>query len=72
MPNKDFYDKTPAQYDPIYSDAFPLLQGAVPAPSLSEQDRIRIQVLLNEQCITPTIGPKANPKYKAPGRKTEL
>ena len=71
MPNKDFYDKTPAQYDPIYSDAFPLLQGAVPAPPLSEQDRIRIQVLLNEQCI-PTIGPKANPKYKAPGRKTEL
>ena len=72
MPNKDFYDKTPAQYDPIYSDAFPLLQRAVPAPPLSKQDRKDIQDLLNKKCITPSMGAKANPKYKAPGRKTEL
>ena len=73
MPNKNYYDKTPAHYDAIYSDVFPLLQGAVPAPTLSEEDRKDFQALLNEKCIVKSAcRAKENPKYKAPGRKTEL
>ena len=67
MPNRDFYEKTPAAYDPIYKDALPFLQEAVPAPGLSDHDRSAIQKLLKEKCIKPKKG-----QSKIPGHKTEL
>ena len=60
MPNRDFYEKTPAAYDPIYKDAFPFLQEAVAAPGLSQQELSAMATLLKNQCINPPVNQMLN------------
>ena len=53
MPNKDFYEApSPAAYDPIYSNAREFLPTALPAPSLTDQQRSDIQKVLDDKCLT--------------------
>lgn len=69
VPNKEFYTKTAAVYDPIYKNAHEFLKGAVPAPAFTFEERKKMQHVLNTECL---VDKKSKTQAKDPERKTEL
>lgn len=50
-PNKDFYTATDARYNFIYNDLYWALRRAVPAPSLDDDTKAKMQAVLAEKCV---------------------